>query len=141
MKLTGETITELRMKQAVNDYVVHFDVFYRAIRERQVGEGLIAFNRARMRARQQIADAVNAHNEKEETMPRKEFNVHVLNEEGQKKAADVGEVFSDALTKIEAIIGDDVGVKRELALVITKLQEASFFAKRAVALQPSNQQS
>lgn len=66
---------------------------------------------------------------------RQEFQVHLLNETGISKAAQLGCIFSEALEKIEAI----VPAGRERALIITKLQEASFFAKRAIATIPENQ--
>ncbi len=66
---------------------------------------------------------------------RQEFQVHKLNETGLAKAEQLGEVFSEALAKIEALIP----ASRGLSLVVTKLQEASFFAKREIATQPDNQ--
>lgn len=51
-------------------------------------------------------------------MARGEFQVHMLNEAGIAKAGELGEVFSETLTKIEAL----VPVGRERALVVTKLQ-------------------
>ncbi len=63
---------------------------------------------------------------------RDEFKVHRLNADGMAKAQMLGDIFSEALEKIEAIIPPG----RERALVVTKLQEASFFAKRAVAAHP-----
>jgi hypothetical protein len=66
---------------------------------------------------------------------REEFEVHLLNENGIAKARELAEVFSDALTKIEMITGPG----REAALVKTKLQEASFFAKRGLAQRPDMQ--
>jgi hypothetical protein len=66
---------------------------------------------------------------------RDEFKVHQLNDQGLKKATDLGEVFSQMLDAIEALIPQG----RERSIVITKLQEASFFAKRAIALDPANQ--
>lgn len=65
-----------------------------------------------------------------------EFKVHRLNAAGMAKAQLLAEAFEEALTKINAI----VPASRELSLVVTKLQEASFFAKRAVALHPFNQE-
>ena len=65
---------------------------------------------------------------------RSEFQVHLLNSEGIAKANALGDIFSTALDQIEALIPPG----RERALVITKLQEASFFAKRAIALDPAN---
>lgn len=50
---------------------------------------------------------------------REEFNVHMLND-------------------LEEHCGKDGG--REMAVVRTKLQEAAFFAKRAIAMRPENQE-
>lgn len=68
-------------------------------------------------------------------MMRQEFGVHILNEVGIEKATVLAHVFSNALDAIEKLIPPG----RELALVVTKLQEASFFAKRGVALDATNQ--
>jgi hypothetical protein len=62
-------------------------------------------------------------------MPRQEFQIHLLNETGLAKANALGDILSDALDKIEAI----VPAGRDRSLVITKLQEAGFFAKRGMA--------
>jgi hypothetical protein len=66
---------------------------------------------------------------------RDEFKVHVLNDEGFAKAQVLGHLFSEMLDTIERMIP----AGRERALVVTKMQEASFFAKRAIALDPQNQ--
>lgn len=66
---------------------------------------------------------------------RAEFQTHLLNERGLAAASAIGQVFSDALDKIEALVPSG----RERALVTTKLQEAAFFAKRAIAVDPANQ--
>lgn len=66
---------------------------------------------------------------------RQEFQTHLLNERGLTAVGDVGQVFSDMLYKIEALIPPG----RERAIVVTKLQEACFFAKRAVADITENQ--
>ncbi len=66
---------------------------------------------------------------------RSEFQVHRLNDSGFTKAEELGVIFSDALEEIEKI----VPAGSERALVITKLQEACFFAKRAMALDLANQ--
>lgn len=66
---------------------------------------------------------------------RQEFQVHMLNEQGIARAIELGEIFSDALTKIEALVPSG----RERALVVIKLQEASYFAKRGIAVDPANQ--
>lgn len=67
---------------------------------------------------------------------RDEFKVHQLNAQGLRKAANLGEVFSQALEAIELLVPQG----RERSIVVTKLQEASFFAKRAIALDPANQE-
>lgn len=66
---------------------------------------------------------------------RQEFAVHMLNDAGISKATALGEILSDALDKIEAILPPG----RERALVVTKLQEAGFFAKRGIAVDVANQ--
>lgn len=66
---------------------------------------------------------------------RDEFRVHILNERGLQTVAALAEIFSDTLNRIETRIP----AGRERALVITKLQEAAFFAKRAIAADPLNQ--
>jgi hypothetical protein len=67
---------------------------------------------------------------------REEFEVHWLNEGGKVKANNLAIIFSDCLTKLEKECGAE---GREMALVKTKLQEASFFAKRAMAVKVENQ--
>jgi hypothetical protein len=66
---------------------------------------------------------------------RQEFQVHLLNADGLSKATKLGEIFSAALDQIETV----VPTGRERAIVVTKLQEASFFAKRGIAVDPANQ--
>ena len=69
-------------------------------------------------------------------MPRKEFQVHLLNESGIQKAVRLAERFTDFLNDIE----QDTGAEgREVSIVRTKLEEASFFAKKAIACRPENQ--
>ena len=71
---------------------------------------------------------------------RNEFQVHVLNDIGIDRAKSVGELFSEFLDKLESFIPQTPSQNgREMALVKTKLQEASFFAKRAIAVLPENQ--
>lgn len=67
---------------------------------------------------------------------RSEFDVHMLNETGIEKAKKVALSFSQLLDDVELICGKD---GREMAVVRTKLQEAAFFAKRAMAVNPENQ--
>jgi hypothetical protein len=64
-----------------------------------------------------------------------EFKVHQLNTCGLVNAEQLGEVFARCLAQVQALIP----AGRELSLVVTKLQEASFFAKRAIAQDPKNQ--
>lgn len=66
-----------------------------------------------------------------------EFQVHMLNESGIAKATELGEAFSALLEKVETL----VPAGRERALVVTKLQEASFFAKRGIAVLAENQKA
>jgi len=72
------------------------------------------------------------------------FEVHRLNVIGMEKAERLRMVFESALWEIEDICtvtsGDERANAREIAIVRTKLQEASFFAKRAMALCPENQE-
>lgn len=77
---------------------------------------------------------------------RPEFAVHRLNALGMAKAEGLAEAFSQLLSSIEAVMGSQNYVAdgpptgaREIALVRTKLEEAAFFAKRAIAVRPENQ--
>lgn len=67
---------------------------------------------------------------------RDEFAVHKLNERGFLLANQLAGVFTGALNELERLAGKD---GREMAIVRTKLQEASYFAKRAIAVNPENQ--
>ena len=66
-----------------------------------------------------------------------EFGVHILNEEGIQKAKDMATKFSDLLYWLEAPGMCVSG--RELSLAKTKLEEACFFAKKAMATNLTNQ--
>jgi|HubBroStandDraft_3_1064219.scaffolds.fasta_scaffold403053_2 hypothetical protein len=74
------------------------------------------------------------------------FQFHKLNDEGQKKAIGIAEAFSELLEKLNYLAtGSQVYPVappncRELAIVKTKLEEACFFAKKAMAVLPENQQ-
>jgi hypothetical protein len=63
-----------------------------------------------------------------------EFSVHRLNSNGLAKADTLAAAFAACL----AAVSEYLGPGRELALVVTKLQEACFYAKRGIALQPFN---
>jgi hypothetical protein len=63
------------------------------------------------------------------------FEVHVLNDQGIEKARILQKSFKEFLSSIEEMCGSD---GREMSIVRTKLEEASFFAKRAMAMNPVN---
>jgi hypothetical protein len=65
------------------------------------------------------------------TLP--EFQVHRLNDEGLRKADAQAELFSTLLAAL------DVPQGRPRSIMITKLQEAAFWAKRAIAEDAANQ--
>jgi hypothetical protein len=79
-----------------------------------------------------------------------EFEVHILNEQGIANAKELANVFNELLTKVIEICerpGTSGSITlprnafngRYLSLVRTKLEEASFFAKKAMAVLPENQ--
>lgn len=61
----------------------------------------------------------------------------MLNSSGKALALAVAETFSETLTRLENVCGKE---GRDMALVRTKLEEANFFAKRAMASKPENQE-
>jgi hypothetical protein len=63
------------------------------------------------------------------------FQVHRLNPGGQAKAEFVADAFEDCLAKLST----HVPASREFSIVKTKLEEACFFAKKAIANDPANQ--
>jgi hypothetical protein len=65
-----------------------------------------------------------------------EFAVHKLNADGMKHAQTMAAKFSDLLEFIESVAVQG----RELSLATTKLEEASFFAKKAMAINLANQE-
>lgn len=67
----------------------------------------------------------------------KEFRVHILNDQGKAKARQIAASFDELLSKIEGIVGEP-RPSREMALVRTKLEEACFFAKKAMAERACN---
>ena len=72
-----------------------------------------------------------------ETKIRPEFTVHMLNDCGKSKATAIAQTLTSTLDDLESICGKD---GREMAVVRTKLEEACFFAKRAMAQRAENQQ-
>jgi hypothetical protein len=67
---------------------------------------------------------------------RSEFAVHLLNDKGKDGARRLADLFTTVLDEIEGLVGVD---GREIAIVRTKLEEASFFAKKALAMHAENQ--
>lgn len=57
------------------------------------------------------------------------FAVHMLTDEGKKKAAAIAQVFDTALRELSFVCPSG----REMSIVTTKLEEAAFFAKKAMA--------
>lgn len=75
----------------------------------------------------------------------KEFQVHMLNDTGKKKAARIAKAFDRLLTELTMPLESGDGppicpTGRELAITKTKLEEACFFAKKAMASAPENTQ-
>jgi hypothetical protein len=65
------------------------------------------------------------------------FEVHILNENGQGLAKAIAREFYGFLCSLQGMCG---GEGREMAIVRTKLEEACFFAKKAMASKTENQQ-
>jgi hypothetical protein len=72
---------------------------------------------------------------KEKTMD-PAFEVHMLNEDGKGKANVIACKFHELLCGLEGI---GIGPSHEMSIVKTKLEEACFFAKKAMANQKENQ--
>lgn len=67
----------------------------------------------------------------------KEFAVYKLNDLGMSYAVEIRDLFDNLLDRIETIC---VAESRELSIARTKLEEASFFAKKAMAHNQENRQ-
>jgi hypothetical protein len=67
------------------------------------------------------------------------FEFHLLNEEGKQKAKVIACKFHELLCSLGGISPESVAT-REFSLCKTKLEEACFFAKKAMATQIVNQQ-
>ena len=63
------------------------------------------------------------------------FRVHKLNEAGLEKCRESADMF-EGLGKF---LCDNIDDSRHLSIAFTKLEEASFFAKKAIAIDPENQ--
>lgn len=64
------------------------------------------------------------------------FSVHMLNAQGKMKATQIAADFTTLLAQLEAVCPPG----RELSIVRTHLQDACFYAKRAMAMKPENQE-
>ena len=71
-----------------------------------------------------------------EKMIREEFRVRVITDEGIERSHEIANIFSDFLDELEELCG---ATGREMAIVKTKLEEASFFAKKAMCSRVENQ--
>lgn len=65
-----------------------------------------------------------------------EFRVHILNDGGIQKAKDLAAAFDNLLDQLLTIVPAPC---REMSLVRTHLELASFFSKKAMASVPENQ--
>jgi len=65
----------------------------------------------------------------------KEFISYKLNEKGINQCNEVAYLFDEFLVKLRSILPES----RELSIVKTKLEEASFFMKKGVSTQEINQ--
>lgn len=63
------------------------------------------------------------------------FAVHKLNEAGMSKAQELADKFNELTELIDSFAADG----RSKSIAFTKLEEASFFAKKAMAENPVNQ--
>lgn len=57
------------------------------------------------------------------------FSFTQLNDEGKEKAIDIAVIFTDLLRSLEEVLP---GNSREISIIKTKLEEASFYAKKAL---------
>lgn len=62
------------------------------------------------------------------------FQVHMLNDQGKVKAGAIAKAFDLLLQELVSVCPEG----REFSIVKTKLEEASFFAKKAMANNPEN---
>ena len=68
------------------------------------------------------------------------FKFHKLNEAGQEKSKSIQAVFETTVSALETCCAESSQVGgREFAIAKTKLEEACFFAKKSMAMQPENQ--
>jgi hypothetical protein len=62
------------------------------------------------------------------------FQVHKLNNDGQAKAGSIAKAFNELLRKVR----NNAAPCRELAIAEMKIEEACFYAKKAIAADPEN---
>ena len=67
----------------------------------------------------------------------KEFEVHILTQEGIKKAREIATIFDYTLNELKLLCPEKT---REFAIVKTKMEEAAFFAKKSMACDVANQE-
>jgi hypothetical protein len=65
------------------------------------------------------------------------FQVHILNEDGIRKAEQIAVAFNETLRVLRTLCPEG----REFSIVKTKLEEAAFFAKKSIANVVENQAS
>lgn len=66
------------------------------------------------------------------------FSFHALNEQGKKEAGEVATLFVDFYKKLSPLLGEP---SRYRSIVDSKLEEASFFAKKVIANKKENSES
>lgn len=72
--------------------------------------------------------------QKEDAPLHEAFAVHMLNAEGIEKATDIAETFDEMLSVLQTVCPPG----RAFSIVVTKLEEACFFAKKSMAQDPNN---
>lgn len=70
---------------------------------------------------------------------RTQFQVHTLNDVGKQKAEYIARAFDNLAGDLESVCGE-LNTSRQMSLVATKLEEACFHAKKAMASDPQNHQ-
>jgi hypothetical protein len=70
----------------------------------------------------------------------REFEVHKLNAIGLSNMQEISNEFNRLMTRLEYIIDQNPENGRLLSIVATKLEEACFFAKKALAVDPQYKQ-
>jgi len=74
------------------------------------------------------------------TIKNREFQVHKLNEQGIQRCEQIAKLFDEFLIQLDSILHEAPFHDPRLnAIVRTKLEEACFFAKKAIATSEINQ--